>query len=387
MLFLTIFITFNNLHYSHYIVPIRLSIPGPGENKIEFQVGYSASKAINPDYRPQNSSDPAIEEIVNLVGVCSLNQAGDGMISCVHPGSYTEITVRTTYSGISHHNFGVNKTTKIYRDKPAFRFKGNTDPITREILFSSQYRFPLVNLNVLPPPYIKQPAGTITNNDSFYMTSWHRFYESKIRGFDEIETMTHIAINDFTALDPPEFGNGWSLDPRVINMPAQCHFGPYYTVPKIFDMKTMTEKDPNYPFPRARISSKVYLKEICPITASFHSLTQHIAYLEEMAHIMNTHYYSNTILMNYDSSANSVTDPTGSHVYSAGDDLKEEDDTKNDEDIKADDDAADSDEDDKDQATKPKIKEEFPSNNQRNIVLSSLLAQQYVVACCIAVNT
>ena len=317
-----------------------------------------------------------------------MNQAGDGMVSCVHPGSYTEVTVRTTYSGITHHPFGVNKTTKLYRDKPSFTFRGNTDPITREILFSSQYQFPLVNLNVLPPPYIKEPAGIITNNDSFYMVSWDRFYDSKIRGVDEIETMTHIAINDYSALDPPDFGNGWPFDPRVRNMPAQCHFGPYNTVPTIFDMKTMKNVDPNYPFPRARISSKVYLKEICPITASYHSLTQHIAYLEEMAHVMNTHYHPNTVLMNYDPSVNSIIDPKGSRIYLAEYDLEEENDAKNDDDIKADDDAAESnDDDDKDQATKPKIKQEFPSDNKRATVLSSLLAQQYVVACCIALNT
>ena len=189
-------------HVPHYLAPIRLGIPGPGDGKVEFQVGYSGSKATNPDYRPQSAHDPATEEIVNLIGVCSLNQAGDGMISCVNPGSYAEITVRTTFSGITHHNFGVNTTAKVIRDKPAFTFRGNNDPITREILYSSQYRFKLVNLNVLPPPYIKEPAGIITDNESFYMVDWNRFYDSKIRGFNEIETMTHIAINDFSALDP-----------------------------------------------------------------------------------------------------------------------------------------------------------------------------------------
>ena len=374
-------------HDPHYLAPIRLDIPGPGNSKVAFQVGYSASKAINPDYRPQSSHDPAIEEVVNLIGVCSLNQAGDGMISCVNPGSYTEITVRRTFSGITHHPFGVNKTRKMHRDKPAFTFQGNTDPITREILYSSQYRFKLVNLNVLPPPYIKEPAGIITDNESFYMTDWNRFYDSKIRGFNEIETMTHIAINDFSALDPADFGDGWCWDPRERNMPAQCHFGPYYTVPTIYDMKNMKQVDPNYTFPRAYISSGVYLKEICPITASYHSLTQHIAYLEEIAHVVNTYYYPNNILMNYDESVTSIIDPKGARVYLDGYDLEEEDDTKNDDDIKDNDDTADPTDTDKDQSNKPIIKQEFPSQNKRATVLSSLLAQQYVVACCIALNT
>ena len=65
---------------------------------VQFQL-ISATKAYNPDYRPNNASDPPTEKC-KFGPWFNLNTSDEGMISPVKPASYTNITVRATLSGI-----------------------------------------------------------------------------------------------------------------------------------------------------------------------------------------------------------------------------------------------------------------------------------------------
>ena len=241
-----------------------MPLPAKIRDRVEFRVGFSATKAYNPDYRPNNASDPPTETMVNLVHGITLNTSDEGMVSAVDPSSYIRVVVRGYLNGIKHHNVGVTKSTQIYRHKDVYYHNGNRDPITRTILFTYEYAFQIVQLNRLGPDYMKDAVKVITDDESYYMITAHRFYESKFRGFDEIETIMSFSVKDYQSVTPPDQYDASIWDPRHRHTPSECIRNPFWFYPPLFDRVTLTVIDDRYSWERMNCSTAYIQQNINP---------------------------------------------------------------------------------------------------------------------------
>ena len=265
--------------------------------------------------------------MVNLVHGITLNTSDEGMISAVRPSSYCNITVRATLSGIQRHTTGITNTTQIHQHRDVYYHNGIRDPITRTILYTYEYQFKAVQLNRMEPPYLKDAVNTITDDESFYMVTADRFYESKLAGFHLVETVVSVAVNDYRGITPAKRFDAYIWDPRIRNRPNECILNPLWHYPALFDRHTMTFVDDHYDsWERINCTSEYIQKYINPITSNHHSLSKHVLYLDSISEINKNYYFPNDLLSIADPEASSIIAPDGSRIYLRPDDVKDDED-------------------------------------------------------------